>query len=294
VEENSTMNIVLKIFFIFLTLALSQSIFAARALPEFSANYAVKKYGAKLAEARYQLTHTESGYKFTQDTKLYGLAKWLGNDTVSAVSYIHQVDGALLLQKHSYRQTGKEKNKNENFDISWGTANTESKKTKLAPLQKLEKPDHKSTKNKITKGKISGVVRSKKINLETETPVWEALSFQIPLMIEANKDIKKYPYNAIIKGKIDTYNFILTEIKKVYFAKKEYQALHVVRTDPNRNRQLSIWLAPELHNLPLIIENYRNGKEHSKIQLESVTFKNEKPLIGEASFEPLTGDDDDF
>jgi len=277
------MNIVLKILFISLTLTLSQNIFAARELPEFSANYAVKKYGAKLAEAHYQLTHTESGYKFTQNTKLHGLAKLLGNDTVSAVSYIHQIDGALLLQKHSYRQTGKEKNKNEDIDISWESEDPT-----------LENTTHETSKNKNIKGKISGTVRKKTISLETKTPVWEALSFQIPLMIEASKDIKEYPYNAIIKGKIDTYNFILTETKKVYFAKKEYQALHVVRTDPKRDRQLSIWLAPELHNLPLIIENYRNGKEHSKIQLEKVTFTNETPLIGEASFEPLIEDDDDF
>ncbi len=277
------MNTALKIFFIFLTLTLSQTIFAARELPEFSANYAVKKYGAKLAEAHYQLTHTESGYKFTQNTKLHGLAKLLGNDTISAVSYIHQIGDALLLQKHTYRQTGKEKNKNEDISISWKHE---------APT--LGNSTQASSKNKSIKGEISGTVRKKTISLETETPVWEALSFQIPLMIEVSKEIKEYPYNAIIKGKIDTYNFILTETKKVYFAEKEYQALHVVRTDPNRDRRLSIWLAPELHNLPLIIKNYRNGKEHSKVQLEKVTFTNEPPLIGEASFEPLIEDDDDF
>ncbi len=264
-----------KILFILLPLTLSQNISAARALPEFSANYAVKKYGAKLAEAHYQLEHTESGYKFTQDTKLHGLAKLLGNDTVSAVSYIHKMGDRLLLQKHSYKQTGKEKNKNEEIDISWDDNNPENEK-------------------KIIKGKINGTVRSKKINIETETPVWEALSFQIPLMIEANKDVEEYPYNAIIKGKISTYNFILSKVKTVYFAKKEYQALHLVRTDPNKNRKLSIWLAPELHNLPLIIENYRNGKEHSLMLLENITFKDEKPLIGEASFEKVTEDDDDF
>lgn len=264
-----------KTLFILLTITLSQNILAARALPEFSANYAVKKYGAKLAEARYQLEHTESGYKFTQKTKLHGLAKLLGNDTVSAVSYIHQVGDTLLLQKHSYKQTGKEKNKNEEIDILWEGKNPENKQ-------------------KIIKGKINGIVRSKKIDIETETPVWEALSFQIPLMIEANKDIKEYPYNAIIKGKIDTYNFTLTEIEKIYYASNEYLALHVVRIDPNKDRKLSIWLAPELHNLPLIIENYRNGKEHSKMLLESITFKNKKQLIGEASFEKTTEDDDDF
>ena len=108
-------------------------------------------------------------------------------------------------------------------------------------------------------------------------------------MTEANKDIKEYPYKAILKGKIDTYNFILTSSKKISFAGKEYQALQMVRTDPHKNRQLHIWLLPELHNIPVIIENYRDGKEHSRMQLESLQFDNEKPLIEQAA-----DDDDDF
>ncbi len=144
------------------------------------------------------------------------------------------------------------------------------------------------------KGKIEGVVQSKKINLVTETPVWEALSFQIPLMLEANKDIKEYPYNAVLKGEINTYNFVLTEIKNIKFAEKQYQALHMIRTDPVKDRKLSIWLAPELHNLPLLVENFRDGKEHSVMRLESIKFKNENLLSEQTSFGQLNENDDDF
>ena len=53
----------------------------------------------------------------------------------------------------------------------------------------------------------------------------------------------------------------------------------MVRTDPKRDRQLHIWLLPELHNIPVIVENYRDGKEHSRMQLESVKFNFDKPLV---------------
>ena len=264
------MNIILKIIFVFVAMSLSQLIHAAHALPEFDANYAVKKFGAKLAEARYQLTHTDTGYKFMQDTKLYGFARLLGSDTVSAVSYIHQTGDQLLLQKHSYRQTGKEKNKNEDINISWQSG------------------------NKKAIGKIDGVVHSKKISLVTEVPIWEALSFQIPLMIEANKDVKEYPYNAIINGEIDTYNFVLTDIQNIRFADEDYQALHMVRIDPKKDRKLSIWLAPKLHNLPLLVENYRDGKEHSRMELESIKFTDKNILLEQASFNLDRDDEDDF
>lgn len=244
----------LKLISIFVSVLFSHNLFAAHALPEFSATYAIQKFGIKLAEAHYQLRYTESGYEFSQNTKPHGVAGMLSNDTVSAISLIDEVGDNLLLTKHSYRQTGREKNKDEDINILWQT--------------------YKNTRN----GKITGIARNKKINLTTNSEVWDALSFQIPLMIEANKNIKEYPYKAILKGQIDTYNFVLTSTKKISFANKEYQALQMVRTDPHRNRQLHVWLAPALHNIPIIIEYYRDGKMHSRAQLESVQFNNEKPI----------------
>ncbi len=244
----------LKLISIFTSVLLSQNLFAARALPEFSARYAIEKFEIKLAEAHYRLRYTESGYEFSQDTKPFGVASMFANDTISATSFIDEVGDNLLLTKHNYRQTGREKNKDEDINILWQT--------------------YKNMRN----GNITGVVRNKKISLKTNSEVWEALSFQIPLMIEADKNIKEYPYKAILKGEIETYNFVLTSTKKISFANKEYQTLHLVRTDPLKNRQLHIWLVPALHNIPVIIEYYRDGKQHSRAQLESVQFNNEKPI----------------
>ena len=244
----------LKITAIFITALFSNTLFAAQALPEFSAKYAIQKFGIKLAEAHYQLRHTETGYQFSQDTELYGVAGMFASDTVAATSLIDAVGDNLLLTKHSYKQTGREKNKDEEINIQWQT--------------------YKNTR----KGKITGIVRSEEINLTTDSEIWDALSFQIPLMIEADIAVKEYPYKAILKGEIDTYNFVLTTTKKISFAGKEYQALQMVRTDPLRDRQLHLWLVPALHNLPIIIESYRDGKEHSRAQLESVQFNNEPRL----------------
>ena len=156
-----------------------------------------------------------------------------------------------------------EKDRNEDFNINWNTAGNE--------LQ----------------GEITGVVRGKKINLTTNSEIWEVLSFQIPLMIEADSTIKEYPYNAILKGKINTYHFKLNATKNISFAGKQYSTLHMIRTDPVKDRQLHIWLIPELHNIPVIVENYRDGKQHSRMQLESIQFDNGRPLVEEVV-------DDDF
>ena len=255
----------LKLVTLFLATFFNCNLLIAQVLPEFHAKYAIEKYGIEVAEASYQLNHRKNGYKFTQHTELTGFASLFANDTVNAVSLIDEVNGKLFLQQHRYIQTGREKNKNEDFSIEW--SNTEES----------------------IKGNITGVVRNKTISLETEGPVWEVLSFQIPLMIDANKKTKHYPYKAILKGEINTYDFVFTSSKNVAFADKEYELLQMVRTDPHKNRQLHIWIAPELHNLPVIIENYKNGKEDSRMQLKSVKFSNDKTLNDQ-----LKDEDDEF
>ena len=246
----------------------SQDIHASRALPEFSAKYAIQKFNMKLAEAHYQLSYTDRGYKFTQNTELFGVASMFANDTAFVESHVDKISDNLLLTKHIYKQTGREKNRDEDIDILWNT--------------------HKNTLS----AKITGVVRGKKIDLRTNAEVWDILSFQIPLMIEVTEKVKEYPYQAILKGEINNYNFILSATRKITFADKEYKALLVVRTDPDRDRQLHIWLLPALNNIPVIVENYRDGKEHSRMQLESVRFNNEKPFVDQQTVHDTDNDDD--
>lgn len=230
-------------------------------LPAFHAQYAALFMGMKVAEGHYDLSHTDDGYKFTQKTRLYGLAGLLRNDTADAVSYVEEKDNRLLLQRYEYRQRSSDDNLDETYSISWD-----------------------KTTVPVT-GSITGSYNGRKINLISKGPVWEPLSFQLPLMIEASADKKEYPYRAILRWEIDTYHFVLTATPKVHFAGRDYQALEVVRTDPRkgRNRQLHIWLIPELHNIPYLIENYRDGKLHSRIRLEQLQINNGNKLTDESS-----------
>lgn len=239
---------------IFITAAFTQNAAAQHALPEFTARYAIQKFGIKLAEAKYQLNYTDKGYKFTQNTELYGMASMFASDTVSATSYVDEVGDNLLLRKHTYIQTGREKNRDEDIDILWNT--------------------HKNT----LKGKVTGVVRSKEIALQADSEIWDMLSFQIPLMIEFDEDVNEYPYRALLKGELDDYKFVMGASKTINFAGKDYKIIQLVRTDPKKDRQLHLWLAPGLNNLPVIIENYRDGKEHSRGELESVSFNGDAAL----------------
>ena len=250
------------LFFIF-----NINAFADRALPEFTATYAIQKFGIKVAEAVYQLNHTENGYNFSQHTKLHGITSMFRNDTITAQSLVDETDGKLLLREYTYKQTGKEKNKDEHFTIKWSHDDTQ------------------------LKGHITGIVRGEAIDVNASTPVWEVLSFQLPLMIDARTKKKSYDYNALLKGELSTYNFTVSTPKDFTFAKRNYQTLHVVNNDTVKNRQLHLWLIPELHNLPVVIENFRDGGLHSRVQLESVQFDSGSILSDEENDKQS---DDDF
>lgn len=261
----------LQLSIILINSLISFNVFAAHTLPEFSARYAVKKFGIKLAEAHYQLHYTKTGYRFNQNTDLYGIAVYFSNYAVAAVSQIDEDGDRLLLRKHTYILSGSDDDRNEDIDILWQT-----------PENTLD-------------GAVSGIVRGEKIELSTDSEIWDLLSFQIPLMIEANKEVKEYTYRALLVGEINTYTFELTEIKKVTFNDKEYDALRMVCVDPDRDREFHIWLLPELHNIPVLIEDYRDGSRRYSGQLESVSFNNGKPYIDKRTGDVNEDkDEDDF
>jgi len=258
----------LQLSLILINSLISFNLFAAHALPEFSARYAVKKFGIKLAEAHYQLHYTKTGYRINQNTDLYGIAVYFSNYAVAAVSHVDEDNDKLLLRKHTYTLSGSDDDRNEDIDIHW-----------QAPKDTLD-------------GVVSGIVRGQEIELSTDSEIWDLLSFQIPLMIEANEEVKEYTYRALLVGEINTYIFVLDDIKKVMFNDKEYNALRMVCADPDRDRQLHLWLLPELHNIPVLIEDYRDGYRRYSGQLESVSFNNEKPYIDKRTGDVNENEDD--
>ncbi len=223
-------------------------------LPKFTARYAITKYDIKLAEAVYVLRYTRTGYIISQHTRLSGIAALFRNDKINAYSIIDKVNGQLRLQKFSYQQTGKKKNRDENILLSYNKKNNAEITT------------------------ITGLSRNTPVAINTTGAVWDILSFQVPLMAEVTATKTRYPYMAVINGKLNQYTFNLTNKKKYDFANKSYQLLEMVRNNHEKTRALHIWLAPKLHNLPVVVENYRGGSLNSRMQLESVQFNNSPPL----------------
>jgi hypothetical protein len=235
-----------------LLLALSPFIATARDLPhEFEAVYTLEIYNTVLARANYRLKHTDNGLFMEQSTRPVGLAALLRDDEINVRSDMIIDNNRILLVSYDYRHTGDDKDRDVNFKINWQT-------------------DDNNTAN----GKATGVYEGEKVLLDVDQPVWDPLSIQVPLMLDAGKNLPPHQHGMFLKGEFKYYRFENQGNDNVSFNDREYKAIKIAGKETKRDRAMYAWLVPELHYLPVKIEQWKEGKLKSTVRLESATFGN--------------------
>ncbi len=242
-------NVLTSIFFV-ITFHVTPVIASADEIPhEFSANYTLEMYGTVLARATYTLEHTENGLTMTQSTRPAGLVALLRNDKIDVRSNMTINNGQILLVSYDYNHTGDNKDRDVNFNISWLPGDQQ----------------------KLT-GKAVGLYEGKAVNIDVNRPVWDPLSIQIPVMLDAAKNIPPHQHDLFLKGEFKQYLFENHGTEKISFSGKQYKAVKMAGRETERDRAMYTWIVPELHFLPVKIEQWKDGKRNSTVLLESVTF----------------------
>lgn len=216
--------------------------------PEFSANYALQMHGTTLARAIYTLEHTEDGLAMTQSTRPIGLLALLRDEKIDVRSDMVVENGRLLLVSYDYRHTGDNKNRDVRFKIDW-----------------------KNHEHDLA-GTATGVYEGRNVSLKIDQPVWDPLSIQVPIMIDAARKLTPHQHGLFMKGDFRQYLFENHGTETVKFNGRQFNALKIAGRETNRDRAMYVWMAHELHNIPIKIEQWKNGKLKSTVLLESVTF----------------------
>lgn len=234
-----------------LAFLLTAAVSSANELPqEFSANYALEMYGTVLARATYTLEHTETGLSMTQSTRPAGLIALLRDDKIDVRSDMVINNGQLLLVNYDYTHTGDDKDRDVRFKINW-QANNEQELVGVA----------------------TGIYEGKKVNINIDKPVWDPLSIQVPIMIDANKKMPPHEHGLFMKGEFKHYLFEHHGQEKINFNGTQYTTVKVAGKETERDRAMYVWMVPELNNIPLKIEQWKNGELKSTVVLESVTLE---------------------
>ena len=223
---------------------------AANELPqEFTANYVMQMSGTVLARATYTLEHTDAGVTMKQSTRPVGLMALLRDDKIDVRSDMIMDEGRLLLVNYDYTHSGDDKDRNVRFKINW-------------------QANHKQE----LVGKASGIYEGKHVDIEIDNPVWDPLSIQIPIMRDAHKNLPPHELGLFMKGEFKHYLFENQGSETVKHNGTQLTAVKIVGRETKRDRAMHMWMIPDYHNIPIKIEQWKNGELKSTVLLESVTF----------------------
>ncbi len=207
-------------------------------------------YGTVLARASYTLQHTDDGLTMTQSTRPAGLIALLRNDKIDVRSDMVVISGRLLLVNYNYSHTGDDKDRDVSFKINWQA----------------------NDKQQLV-GKATGVYEGSNVDIEIDNPVWDPLSIQVPIMLDANKNLPPHEHGLFMKGEFKHYLFENLGRVTVNINDTSFTAIKIAGKETKRDRAMYVWMIPELHNIPVKIEQWKNGELKSTVVLESVSFE---------------------
>ena len=242
--------------FLFLQIFLSAPVYAqGNGLPQkFEANYKLEVFGITLAHATHTLERTKSCLSMKVSTYPVGWLAFLYDGKFDIRSDIKEDNGQLLLVNHDYSHiNGSEESEGATvrYDINW-----------------LNNPEQEPAVN------ATGVYKGEKISLDSDKPIWDPLSIQAIMIINADKKTASYEHGLIMKGELKNYLFENQGKETIKLNGTDYSALKTVVKETEKNRVIYVWMLPEYHNIPVKYEHWKNGELKSTLWLESVTFEN--------------------
>ena len=216
--------------------------------PDYTATYDVDKFGTTIGRSTIALNQNKNEMHYSQNVELVGFISWFKDDRVTENSWLTaNGNNSFLLNKYQYIHSNSNKNRDSLFEATW-------------------------IYNEIDQltGTITGNARGEMISLQTNEKVWDTLSFQLQLMNDASAKKQSYHYNVISRGKIKHYTFTDAGEETIEINDKEYKTVVLERR--NGRKSSKIWLATELHYIPVLIEKYEDDDLDSTMILDTIVF----------------------
>lgn len=207
-------------------------------IPNFTAKYSVTKLGISLGEmVSIFKADKNNNYIYSSVTKPKGIASWFSSDTVSEVSSGTYSDGKITSLQYRYSRSGgkKEQDTKINFDY----------------------------KNKVA----TDITDGKKKELTIGESTTDRQIIQILLMIDMLNNEDNLNYEVINKQELKPYNFKKSNTEKLKTEIGEFDTIKVVRKREGSSRETTLWLAEQLHYLPIRIKQTKDGSTKFEMDL---------------------------
>lgn len=240
----------------------------ANELPhKFVANYTLEMFGITLAKATHKLEQTEKGLSMEVVSYPVGLLAFLYDGHVDIHSDVAMDNGQLLLVNHDYTHSEDEEHTTVRYEIDW--------------LNDREKGPA---------GNVTGIYKGEALNISSDEPVWDPLSIQALIIINADNESASYEHDLLMKGELKHYIFENLGKETINYNGTDMTALKTLVKEAERDRVIYVWMLPEYYNIPVKYEHWKDGDLKTTLRLQSVAFEND----GKTSTLTLMDSDEDI
>lgn len=206
---------------------------SASNLPHFTADYELQRNGTRAARLTRTLSCTEESCEFHSEGKTVGLVDLLLRGRIEEWTRFRiSEDGEIKPREYYYRQRARGDNDEyRRLFFSPGTGRVSSRGD-----EQWEK------------------------NIEGET--MDELLSQLRLLQAVRDGREEMSFSVVDEqGEVDEYQFEVTGTESVLTGAGTYEAVRVERVGGSSKRKTSMWFAPELDYMPIVVRHERVGRE---------------------------------
>lgn len=205
----------------------------AQDIPDFSANYQVSLNGLSAGELKRVLSTNNDGTRtFASQIQTKGMFAFFKPDLIEETSVWSYQKEAILPHSYLYQRTGGKKEKFQHLTFDWQT-------------QQVLVDDNKQ-----------------QINIAIKPKTYDKLIYQLALMADLEMQKKELSYLIADGSKLKTYNITMLGTETITTSLGKVATIKLTRLHDNtkKQRQTTLWCAPQLHFLPIKIEHIeKNG-----------------------------------
>jgi len=210
--------------------------------PEFNTTYQLHKFGMNAAEVNISLAkQTDGSLLYTSKTKTKGLVSMFRSDSITEQAILENTATHFRPLKYSYIHKGGKKNRNQSIEFDY--ANNKARC--------------------VTRGKAS--------ELDLQKDMHDAFSLQLKIMNDLNQGKSNLDYQVIHKGKVKHYHFENMGSETIETDAGTYSAIKLKRSREDGKRTTYMWLANQLHFLPVQIKHVEKDGTEFSLEIEKVS-----------------------
>ncbi len=210
-------------------------------LPSFDAQYSIRGFGFQLGEFRSTLQNSsDDNYRYETETRTVGFIAHFNKDVIREQSQWVWHDKMIRPLTYTYQRTGGKKERAAKLSFDWA------------------------------RGVVVNTIDGETWKMPIHNGVLDRLVVQLSMMLDLKAGKRDMEYTFADGGKLKSYRFRIIGKERIETPSGTYDTVKLERVMDDDKRSTMLWCSPELHYLPVRIDQ-REKSDHFSMLLTQYT-----------------------